>query len=94
VILTVHELKRLARNAGRTDALSAQLQTCVTGLELLTGRLTGIYDPTLRAGIQPRPPRPRHIGETTQKLTIKTGKSAGQHPSIASPYRALAEAAN
>jgi len=31
------------------------------------------------------------IGEITQKLTIKTGKNAGQHPSVASLYRALAE---
>ncbi|WP_404789171.1 serine integrase family protein [Streptomyces pristinaespiralis] len=32
------------------------------------------------------------VPEIAEKLTIKTGKNAGQHPSIASVYRALAEA--
>ncbi len=45
VILTVHELKRLARNAAELMALSAQLQNAGIQLELLTGPLTGIYDP-------------------------------------------------
>ncbi|MFJ8946248.1 recombinase family protein [Streptomyces sp. NPDC102395] len=45
VIFTVHELKRLARNAAELMALSADLQTCGIQLELLTGPLTGIYDP-------------------------------------------------
>lgn len=45
VILTVHELKRLARNAAELMALSATLQTGGIQLELLTGPLTGIYDP-------------------------------------------------
>lgn len=39
----------------------------------------------------------RHQGtpmpEIAKKLTIKTGKNAGAHPSVASLYRALAEAA-
>ena len=45
VILTVHELKRLARNAAELMTLSGQLQTAGVQLELLTGPLTGIYDP-------------------------------------------------
>ena len=45
VILTVHELKRLARNAAELMTLSAQLQAAGIQLELLTGPLTGIYDP-------------------------------------------------
>lgn len=45
VILTVHELKRLARNAAELMTLSAELQAGGIRLELLTGPLTGIYDP-------------------------------------------------
>ncbi|MFF0516807.1 hypothetical protein [Streptomyces sp. NPDC004250] len=32
------------------------------------------------------------VPEIAGKLTIKTGKNAGQHPSVASVYRALADA--
>ncbi|MGI5359456.1 hypothetical protein ACQI4E_29665 [Streptomyces sp. CA-252508] len=42
---------------------------------------------------------PTHVAATclspfkiAKKLTIKTGKNAGQHPSVASVYRALADA--
>ncbi|MFJ1547687.1 recombinase family protein [Streptomyces sp. NPDC088246] len=45
VIFTVHELKRLARNAAELMTLSAELQGGGIQLELLTGPLTGIYDP-------------------------------------------------
>ncbi|MFE7171333.1 recombinase family protein [Streptomyces sp. NPDC057616] len=45
VIFTVHELKRLARNAAELMTLSAELQAGGIQLELLTGSLTGIYDP-------------------------------------------------
>jgi DNA invertase Pin-like site-specific DNA recombinase len=45
VILTVHELKRLARNAAELMTLSAALQAGDIQLELLTGPLTGVYDP-------------------------------------------------
>ncbi|MFE9972187.1 recombinase family protein [Streptomyces hirsutus] len=45
-IFTVHELKRLARNAAELMTLSAELQAGGIQLELLTGPLTGIYDPT------------------------------------------------
>ncbi|WP_328747232.1 recombinase family protein [Streptomyces sp. NBC_00285] len=45
VIFTVHELKRLARNAAELTTLSAELQAGGIQLELLTGPLTGFYDP-------------------------------------------------
>ncbi|MDP4510334.1 recombinase family protein [Nonomuraea turcica] len=140
VILTVHELKRLARNAAELMTLSATLQTGDIQLELLTGPLTGIYDPsgmgsmlfavlavaaqldrnyirekTLEGQMAAAAKgnhggRPKVIDddmllfaralkdngtpvpEIAKKLTIKTGKNAGKHPSVASLYRALAEA--
>ncbi|MDV7242249.1 MULTISPECIES: recombinase family protein [Rhodococcus] len=45
VILCAHEMKRLARNAAELMALSATLDVGDIQLELLTGPLTGIYDP-------------------------------------------------
>jgi DNA invertase Pin-like site-specific DNA recombinase len=45
VILTVHELKRPARNAAELMALTATLEADGIQLELLTGPLAGIYDP-------------------------------------------------
>ncbi len=45
VILTVHEMKWLARNAAELMALSAALQDRDVALELLTGPMTGIYGP-------------------------------------------------
>jgi hypothetical protein len=45
IIFTVHELKRLARNAPELMALSAELQAGGIQLELLTGPLTGIRSP-------------------------------------------------
>lgn len=45
VIVTVHELKRLARNAAELMTLSADLQAGGIQLEMLTGPLAGIYDP-------------------------------------------------
>jgi DNA invertase Pin-like site-specific DNA recombinase len=140
VILTVHELKRLARNAAELMTLSNQLQKAGVQLELLTGPLTGIYDPngmgamffavlavaaqldrnyirekTLEGQVAAATKgnhggRPKVIDddmllfaralkdkgvpvpEIAKKLTIKTGKNAGQHPSVASVYRALADA--
>ncbi|WP_150136198.1 recombinase family protein [Streptomyces hyaluromycini] len=140
VILTVHELKRLARNAAELMMLSAQLQAAGVQLELLTGPLTGIHDPngmgamffavlavaaqldrnyirekTLEGQVSAAAKgnhggRPKVIDddmltfalalkakgvpvpEIAGKLTIKTGKNAGQSPSVASVYRALAEA--
>ncbi|MGW4094443.1 recombinase family protein [Nocardia sp. NPDC004750] len=139
VIFTVHELKRLARNAAELMTLSAELQTGGIQLELLTGPLTGIYDPNgigamffavlavagqiernyirektlegqvIAASKGNHGGRPKVIDDDSltfalalkdrgvpvpaiaNKLTIKTGKNAGKHPSVASLYRALAE---
>ncbi|MFJ3221227.1 recombinase family protein [Kitasatospora sp. NPDC086801] len=140
VILTVHEMKRLARNAAELMQLSADLESTGILLELLTGPLTGIYDPngmgsmlfavlavaaqldrnyirekTLE-GQQAAARKGNHGGrpkvidddmltfavalkdkgtpvpEIAKKLVIKTGKNAGEHPSVASVYRALADA--
>ena len=137
VIVTVHELKRLARNAAELMTLSASLQAAGIQLELLTGPLTGVYDPdgmgsmlfavcavaaqldrdyirekTLE-GQRSAAAQGRHGGrppvidddmalfaralrdqgtpvpQIAQKLVIKTGKNAGEHPSVASVYRAL-----
>ncbi|WP_372408699.1 recombinase family protein [Streptomyces luteireticuli] len=45
VILTVVEMKRLARNAAELMALSSALQADGIQLELLSGPLQGVYDP-------------------------------------------------
>jgi DNA invertase Pin-like site-specific DNA recombinase len=140
VIFTVHELKRLGRNATELMTLFAELQAGGVQLELLTGPLTGIYDPndmgamffavlavasqiernyirekTLDGQVTAAAKgnhggRPKAIDddmltfafalkdkgvpvpEIAKKLTIKTGKNAGKSPSVASLYRALAEA--
>jgi DNA invertase Pin-like site-specific DNA recombinase len=141
VILTVHELKRLARNTAELIALSAAVQAAGIRLEVLTGPLAGIHDPNgpgsmlfavlaaaarldrdyvrekTREGQQAaaakghRSGRPKvfdddmlalarslhdqgvPVPDIAQQLTIKTGKNAGRHPSVASVYRALAEPA-
>jgi DNA invertase Pin-like site-specific DNA recombinase len=46
VILTVHEMKRLARNAAELMTMAGALQAAGIQLELLSGPLTGIYDPS------------------------------------------------
>ncbi|WP_433411241.1 recombinase family protein [Microtetraspora malaysiensis] len=140
VILTVHELKRLARNAAELMTPSGKLQGAGVQLELLTGPLTGIHDPNgmgamffavLAAAAQiernyirektlegqataaakgNHGGRPKVIDEDmltfaqalkdkgvpvpeiAKKITIKTGKNAGRHPSVASLYRAFADA--
>jgi DNA invertase Pin-like site-specific DNA recombinase len=140
VIFTVHELKRPARNAAELMALAGGLQAAGIQLELLTGPLTGIYDPnglgamlfavlavsaqldrdyirdkTLESQ-QAAAAKGNHGGrpkvidedmltfaqalrakgvpipEIAAKLKISTGKNAGKPPSVASLYRALAEA--
>jgi len=140
VIFTVHELKRPARNAAELMALAGGLQAAGIQLELLTGPLTGIYDPNglgamlfavlavsaqldrdyirektlegqqIAAAKGNHGGRPRVIDEDmltfalalrakgvpvpeiATKLTITTGKNAGKRPSVASLYRALADA--
>lgn len=138
VIFTVHELKRLARNAAELMTLSGELQASGIQLELLAGPLTGIYDPngmgaiffavlavagqiernyirekTLEGQVSAAKKgnhggRPKAIDDDiltfalalkgvpvpdiAKKLTIKTGKNKDKHPSVASLYRAFAEA--
>jgi DNA invertase Pin-like site-specific DNA recombinase len=140
VIFTVHELKRLARNAAELMTLSSELQAGSIQLELLTGPLNGIYDPNgmgamffavlavagqiehnyirektlegqvIAASKGNHGGRPKVIDDDmltfavalknkgvpvpdiAKKLTIKTGKNKDKHPSVASLYRALAEA--
>lgn len=46
VVLVVTEMKRLARNAAELMTIAGGLQSDGIGLELLTGPLTGRYDPT------------------------------------------------
>ncbi|MFF4779220.1 recombinase family protein [Microtetraspora fusca] len=140
VIFTVHELKRPARNAAELMTLASGLQAAGIQLELLSGPLTGIYDPnglgamlfavlavaaqldrdyirdkTLE-GQQAAAAKGNHGGRPkvidddmltfalalrakgvpvpaiAAKLKIATGKNAGTPPSVASLYRALAEA--
>ncbi|WUL28044.1 recombinase family protein [Streptomyces sp. NBC_00353] len=138
--LHVRELKRLGRNAAELMTLSAELQAGGIQFELLTGPLTGIYDPggmgakffavlavagqiernyirekTLE-GLVTAAAKGNHGGrpkvidddmltfaialkdravpvpDIAKKLTIKVGKNAGKSPSVASHYRAFAEA--
>jgi len=46
VILTVNEMKRLGRDSAELTALADHLTAHGIALEMLTGPLTGIYDPT------------------------------------------------
>jgi DNA invertase Pin-like site-specific DNA recombinase len=140
VILTVHELGRLARTSAELMTLAAALEADGIGLEVLTGPLAGTWDPrgagsvlfgvlaaaagldrnhrrekTVegqqdaaaggRRGGRPRvfdqemtaaalAMRSRGMGvpEIAARLVIPEGKNAGQHPSLASVYRALADA--
>ncbi|MEA5363010.1 recombinase family protein [Amycolatopsis sp., V23-08] len=139
VILTVHELKRLARTTAELITVSAEVEAAGLELEVLTGPLAGIHDPNgpgqtlfavlaaaahldrdhvrekTREGQQAatakghRSGRPKALDEEmlalarrlhgqgvsvpdiARQLTIRTGKNAGRHPSVASVYRALAE---
>jgi DNA invertase Pin-like site-specific DNA recombinase len=140
VILTVHELGRLARTSAELMTLAAALEADGIGLEVLTGPLAGTWDPrgagsvlfgvlAAAAGLDRnyrreksiegqqaaaaegrRGGRPRIFGvemtaaalamreqgtgvpEIAASLVIAEGRNAGQHPSLASVYRALADA--
>lgn len=140
VILTVHELRRLARSSPELMMLAAALEADGIRLELLTGQLAGSYDPrgegsmlftilAAAAGLDRnhrrektiegqraaaararRGGRPRifddeltaaaltmrdqgmGVPEIAARLVIPEGKNAGRHPSLASVYRALADA--
>jgi DNA invertase Pin-like site-specific DNA recombinase len=140
VLLTVAELRWLARTSAELMTLAAHFQAEGIRLELLAGPLAGLYDPQgagslffsvlataadldrghVRSkaleGQRTAAANGRHSGrpklfdddmlalartlrdqgvsvpEIAARLTVKTGKNAGQHPSLASVYRALAEA--
>jgi DNA invertase Pin-like site-specific DNA recombinase len=140
VIVTVHELGRLARTSAELMTLAAALAADGIQLEVLTGPLAGTWDPrgagallfdvlAAAAGLDRhhrrdksiegqqaaavegrRGGRPRvfdeemtaaaltmrdqgmSVPEIAARLVIPDGKNAGQHPSLASVYRALAEA--
>ncbi|MGY2060817.1 recombinase family protein [Nocardia gipuzkoensis] len=50
VLITVHEMKRLGRGAAELLATAEELRRNDIGLELLTGPLPGIYDPSGHGG--------------------------------------------
>ncbi|MFI2780131.1 recombinase family protein [Streptomyces sp. ALB3] len=122
VILTVHELKRLARNAaalmtltGIQDrngmggmlfavlAVADQIERNYIREKSLEGQVTAaskgnhggrpkvIHDDMLTFAIACKD-KGVPVPEIAEKLTIKVGKNAGKSPSVASLYRALAEA--
>ncbi|WP_433382079.1 recombinase family protein [Streptosporangium sp. CA-115845] len=142
VIFTVHEMKRLGRGAAELLAIAEDLRHHDIELELLTGPLQGIYNPSghgaalfaffagmaesereyLREksleGQASARERGRHGGrpkvfdddmiayarslrergmavpDIARKLVILSGKNKGEHPSVASVYRVLADGAN
>ncbi|MFB7328411.1 recombinase family protein [Streptomyces sp. NPDC056190] len=142
VILTVHEMKRLGRGAAELLAIAEDLRHHDIELELLTGPLQGVYDPSGHGaalfaffagmaesereyireksleGQASARERGRHGGrpkvvdddmaayarslrangvpvpQIAQKLAITSGKNKGEHPSVATVYRILAEEAD
>ena len=140
VIFTVHEMKRLGRGAAELLTIAEDLRHHDIELELLSGPLQGVYDPSghgaalfaFFAGMSESEreyirekslegqasarERGRHGGrpkvvdddmaayarslrangvpvpQIASKLVITSGKNKGQHPSIATVYRILAEA--
>ena len=139
VILTVHELKRLARTSAELMTLAAALAADGIRLAVLAGPLAGTWDPhgagallfdvlAAAAGLDRNHRqeksieaqraaaaegrhggRPRvfdeemtaaalamrdqgmSVPEIAASLVIAEGKNAGQHPSLASVYRVLAD---
>jgi hypothetical protein len=52
VIFTVHEMKRLGRGAAELLAIAEDLRHHDIQLELLTGPLQGVYDPSGRGSVE------------------------------------------
>jgi DNA invertase Pin-like site-specific DNA recombinase len=140
VIFTVHEMKRLGRGAAELLAIAEDLRHHDIELELLTGPLQGVYDPSGHGaalfaffagmaesereyireksleGQASARERGRHGGrpkvvdddmadyaralrtqgvtvpQIARKLVIPSGKNKGEHPSVGTVYRLLAEA--
>ncbi|GAB7029540.1 recombinase family protein [Streptomyces sp. NPDC021749] len=140
VILTLHEMKRLGRGTAELLTIAEDLRRDDIELELLTGPLHGVYDPSGHGaalfaffagmaesereyireksleGQASARERGRHGGrpkvfdddmiayartlrasgvpvpQIARKLVIPSGKNKGEHPSVASVYRVLAEA--
>ncbi|MET8537978.1 recombinase family protein [Streptomyces sp. NPDC005065] len=139
VIFTVHEMKRLGRGAAELLTIAEDLHHHDIQLELLTGPLQGVYDPSGHGaalfaffagmaesereyireksleGQASARERGRHGGrpkvvdddmatyarslrangtpvpQIASKLVITSGKNKGEHPSVATVYRILAE---
>lgn len=94
VILTVHEMQTPRSQRRRADDPLHATTRRRGSTELLSGPLTGIYDPHGMGSMHfARALREKGtpMSDIVKKLTIKTGKNAGEHPSVASLYRALAD---
>ncbi|WP_445407669.1 recombinase family protein [Streptomyces maremycinicus] len=139
VIFTVHEMKRHGRGAAELLTIAEDLRHHDIQLELLTGPLQGVYDPSGHGaalfaffagmaesereyireksleGQASARERGRHGGrpkvvdndmaayarslrangvpvpQIASKLVIASGKNKGEHPSVATVYRILAE---
>ncbi|MFJ9150880.1 hypothetical protein ACIRP7_23080 [Streptomyces sp. NPDC102270] len=74
VVFTVHELKRLARNAAELRTLSVELQAGGIQLELLTGPLTGIYDPNGMGAMPVEAAAHRGQGEIVRQPGLDAGR--------------------
>ncbi|WP_344946118.1 hypothetical protein [Actinomadura miaoliensis] len=61
--LTMHEMKRLARNAAELMTLAGALQADGIQPDLLSGPLTGIYDPMPNIG-------PRFVIVISKKFAV------------------------
>ncbi|MGW9370281.1 recombinase family protein [Streptomyces xanthophaeus] len=103
VIFTVYEMKRLGRGAAELLAIAEDLHHHDIQLELLTGPLQGVYDPSghgaalfaFFAGMADYARSLRANGvpvpEIARKLVITSGKNQGKRPSAATVYRILSE---
>jgi DNA invertase Pin-like site-specific DNA recombinase len=81
VIFTVHEMKRLGRGAAELLAIAEDLRTADIELELLTGPLKGVYDPSghgaalIAVGV---PSADRTLGRSDVLTAPRRAGAAGQ----------------
>jgi hypothetical protein len=80
---------QIERNYIREKTLEGQVTAAVKGNH---GGRPRVIDDDMLLFARALKDRGVPVPEIAKKLTIKTGKNAGQHPSVASVYRALAEA--